>query len=122
MYEHPLDKALRLSFEGSEKRQAFYDALIDGEVYVFGQPKINNETELSKSRDLTIHMDSKPYLIAAFKTDRGEDILPIFTSFQHFEASFADEERFIVVPVETLFQQIDNLLVDINPASQDVVF
>ena len=119
MYEHPLDKAFRLSFDASEKRQEFYDALIDGEVYVFGQPKIHKEAEISKYRDLIIHIESKPYLIAAFKTDRGEDILPVFTSFQQFEAFFGDEERFIIVPVEALFQQLDNLLVDINPASRE---
>lgn len=106
----PLDAALAQAAVDPAARPDFYRLLVRSEVFVLGR------TEYPGEGSRTLGAGEQVQLRAWTKTD-GTEILPFFTSLAALQRAIQEEEPYLTMPSEALFELAQGTALVLNPGS-----
>ena len=103
MPENPLEQALHLAYNDAAQRPAFFQRLLDSEVYVIGEPVEGNE--------------DKKVSVASWRRADGARIIPFFTSLAAMRRAFQPDATYCTMSARTLFEITRGVYLCLNPES-----
>ena len=107
--EHPnsLEYALRRAHQQPAMRPDFYRALLRSEIYLIGSSEPADDADAG--RQLTLMQ---------WETERGERVIPVFTSLDEVRRSIDSEEQVLRMPGAQLMQLGTDVPLVLNPLSE----